>query len=396
MRHPDYLTAALPGTGGTFKASPEDFLVEELPAYLPQGEGEHSFVWLEKRGLTTSEATRALARHLDLRESDIGVAGLKDKQAVTRQWLSLPRVDLERLRDLKLSVGAGALQVLRAERHRNKLRTGHLRGNRFTLTLRGVPGGAAQGAARAAAVLAALAASGVPNRYGAQRFGAGARNEEDGRRLVLGEAAGERPARRGGRDRQERRFLVSAYQSALFNRYLEARLREGLLGRVLAGDVLQKTDSGGIFSVADAEIAEAQGRVDSGAVVVTGPMFGSRMRAPTPGSASAAREEAVLRGEGLTLEEAQARFAALGALAEGTRRPLLVPIVNRGAAVEGAVEVGEEPMAAAHPDDPDAVVLRFSLPSGAYATVVLAEVMKPDPEEEPRSAAAEEPAELEA
>ena len=129
---------------------------------------------------------------------------------------------------------------------------------------------------------------------------------------------------RSGEYGPRRRLLAAPAHAdslaAWINRYLEARLREGLLGRVLAGDVLQKTDSGGIFSVADAEMAEAQGRVDSGAVVVTGPMFGSRMRAPTPGSASAAREEAVLRGEGLTLEEAQARFANMEDLLGGLTR----------------------------------------------------------------------------
>jgi tRNA pseudouridine13 synthase len=243
--------------------------------------------------------------------------------------------------------------VLQAERHKNTLRTGHLRGNRFVLTLRATTGGAA----RAAAVLEVLAQRGVPNRYGPQRFGPGGRNSDEGRRLCRGELRIS--------DRQRRRFLVSAYQAALFNRYLERRQQEGLLRTVLSGDVLQRRDSGGLFYPAsDEEAAEAQGRVAAGEVAVTGPMYGSRMMAPPAGSAAAAREAAILGEEALSVES----FAALGQLAEGTRRPLVVPL--------GLPGPGEPPAVSPHPEDPEAVVLRFGLPPGAYASVVLEEVMK--------------------
>lgn len=360
---PPLLTAALPGTGGTFKATPEDFLVEELPAYLPQGEGEHVYVFIEKRDLSTQEAIRALAQHLHLREADVGAAGQKDRQAVTRQWLSLPpgagprsgdALDPAALTGVKLELPRGALTILEASRHRNKLRTGHLRGNRFTLTLRGVQGGDAL--PRARAVLEALRASGVPNRYGDQRFGHDGRNVSDALRMLRGELK--------IADRFRRRFLVSALQSDLFNRYLDARLRDGLLATVLPGDVLQKRESGGIFTVADEEIAATQARLDIGELAITGPMFGGRMRAPTEGSAAAAREAAALAT--LAPDEAaqQELFRAMGPLAEGTRRPLLVALG------------GEDPFVTPHPEDPAALVLRFSLPPGSYATVVLAEVMK--------------------
>jgi tRNA pseudouridine13 synthase len=345
-----YLTADLPGTGGLFKASPEDFLVEEVPAYLPCGDGEHTFLFIEKRAATTRDAVLALCKALgNLKESEAGVAGQKDRQAVTRQWVSLPRIDPAAAAGLVLDTGnGGEVRVLAAERHRNKLRTGHLRGNRFTLTLRGTD----DGVARARAILDALARrGGLPNAYGAQRFGAGGRNRDEGRRLCLGEL---RVA-----DRFRRRFLISAYQAALFNDYLQARMDEGLLTTVLLGDVMQKRDTGGLFTAAQADLPEVQERISAHLLSVTGPMFGGKMTAPPPGTPAAEREERVLAKEGITPRH----FAALGDLAEGTRRPLLVTLRD--------VEV------AAHPEAAGAVVLRFQLPPGSYATVVLSEVMKP-------------------
>src|SRR5947207_64382 len=120
MRH---ITEGLPGTGGLFKATPEDFLVEEVPAYLPCGSGEHTFLWIEKRALNTQDAIRALCRHLGLREEGAGVAGQKDRQALTRQWLSLPRVEPGAVLGLTLQVGEGQVTVLQAALHKNKLRT---------------------------------------------------------------------------------------------------------------------------------------------------------------------------------------------------------------------------------------------------------------------------------
>lgn len=343
----------LAGTGGRIKDAPEDFVVEEVPAYTPSGSGEHTFLFIEKRALSTQEALRLLCRALALREADAGVAGQKDKQALTRQWISLPRVAPEQALGMVLESGAGHVRVLSAARHGNKLRTGHLLGNRFTLTLRDTE--AADAVARARAILAALERRGLPNRYGDQRFGQEGRNAEDGRRLCRGELRVS--------DRFRRRFLVSAYQSALFNRYLLRRQEEGLLRTVLVGDILAKRDSGGLFAVgSEGERDAAQPRVDSGEVAVTGPMFGSRMKAPPPGSPASLREEALLREEGLE----PAAFAGLGAIAEGTRRPLVVPIGLPGAG----------PAAEADPEDPRAVVLRFALPAGSYATVLLEEVIR--------------------
>ena len=128
------LTADLPGIGGTLKARPEDFDVEEIPAYAPSGEGEHLFLWIEKTGVSADELTRHLSRTLDISPGEMGTAGLKDKYAVTRQFVSVPR----RIESLLPSLDTDGIRLLHATPHRNKLRTGHLNGNRFRVLVRDV------------------------------------------------------------------------------------------------------------------------------------------------------------------------------------------------------------------------------------------------------------------
>lgn len=318
------LTADLPGTGGVLRAAPEDFVVEELPAYEPTGAGDHVFAWIEKRGRATDDVAAALARALGVDPRDVGWAGMKDRHAVTRQWLSLPPPVTP---EAAQAVALDGVRVLAATRHPHKLRTGHLRGNAFTLTVRGA---APDGAARARAILARLSAGpGAPNWFGEQRFGARGDNAARGRAIL----AGDRDAARV--PPKVKRLLISSVQSALFNDWLRARLDDGLYDQVIDGDV-----------------TIAQGKV------VTGPMFGPKMRAPSPGTLAAAREAAVLAAAGLTIDA----FAAAGKLAEGTRRPLAVEV---RAADVAEVDGG--------------LVIRFTLPAGAYATAVMREVIKADP-----------------
>ena len=342
------LTRDLPGTGGLHKATPDDFVVDELPAYAPSGEGTHTFVRIEKRGLTTAEAIARLCRVLAVSPRDAGAAGQKDRQALTRQWISLPDVDPARA----LAAAAEGVRVLEAARHGHKLRTGHLAGNRFTLTLRGV---GPDGLARARAIIDRLVENGLANYFGEQRFGARGDNAARGKRLLSTE--------KGPRvSPNERRMLVSAYQAELFNRYLDGRITDSLVDNALAGDILKKSDTGGLFFVDDtpAALADAAARLAARAVVVTGPMFGHKVMSPPPGTPSAAREDALLAAEGID----HAAFKVLGKLAEGTRRPLVVPVAQA------------EVRAADSADDNDALVLSFVLPPGAYATVLLAEVTK--------------------
>ena len=263
--------AAWPGMGGTFKASADDFVVEELPAYAPSGAGEHLFVWVEKRDCAAPALLAALARAAGVRPGEVGLAGSKDARAVTRQWASVPATSAPRLLgdEGRAILAAAGAQVLRHALHGNKLRLGHSRGNRFVLTVRGVRA-EADGEALAQMV-AKLGAEGLPNFYGPQRFGPAARNVARGVAWLTGEA----PAPRRG---NERRFVVSAVQSALFNAALRARMAAGDVRQVRLGDVLQVVRSGGPFWVDD--VARETARLQAGEVVPTGPMFGRKMRGP--------------------------------------------------------------------------------------------------------------------
>lgn len=338
-----YLTAALVGTAGTLRTTDDDFVVDEELPYAPSGAGDHVFVRIEKRGTTTVDAARALARALGVRDRDIGVAGMKDRHAVTRQWLSLPPPIAP---EQALAVELPGVRVLEAHRHAHKLRTGHVRANRFVLRVRGVDAGAAE---RARQILAALSEPpGAPNWYGEQRFGRDGDNPARGRALITGE----RPL---GRDRRLDRLMISALQSQLFNDWLTARIGDGLYRAVLAGDLLHKR-GGGMFVCEDP--ATDQARLAAGELVVTGPMFGDRMRMPGTDSPALAREAEVLARAGIPREA----FSSVRALAEGTRR-------------DAAVEVAGATVAAV---DGSTIEVAFALPGGAYATAVMREVMKSD------------------
>lgn len=338
-----YLTANLPGTGGLIKAAPEDFLVEEIPAYPPSGEGQHIFLTLEKRGISTQDMVLRVARALGIPASDIGTAGQKDKMAVARQVISVPAqgVDLAAIANLKLE----GVEVLSAARHQNKLRTGHLRGNRFTIVIRGV---CADAEARARAILDVLVVAWLPNRFGAQRFGRRGDNADQGRELLEG--------RRRIDDRFHKRLFLSAYQSKLFNRYLELRMQDGLLHHVVEGEVLQRTGTGGLFVCTPQDMLYAQSRLEMRQIVPTGPIFGHSMFPPAEGSPAARREQQILDEESFD----PTHFARFGRLAEGTRRALLVRV--DGTSVRQA---------------DDTLTVSFALPAGSYATVLLEEIMKP-------------------
>ncbi|MBF5042687.1 tRNA pseudouridine(13) synthase TruD [Aggregicoccus sp. 17bor-14] len=335
------LTADVPGCGGTFKVSPDDFEVEELPAYLPSGEGEHLFLWVQKRGRDTREVVRALAQAAGVPEGEVGAAGMKDRQAVTRQWLSVPARCEPRLEGFALE----GVQVLEQRRHGNKLRTGHLRGNRFRLRLRGV-----QDVEAARETFARLLAEGLPNYFGQQRFGRAGDNAEQGRKLLLGERLARRP------DRFQRKLYLSAFQSRLFNRALAERLRSGTLATALLGDVLRKEETGGLFVC---EAPEVDGpRVGSFEVSPAGPLFGPKM--PRAAHAVAEAEAALLAAEGVSLDDLKTRG---GGETEGGRRAYRVRL--------GAAELTPERTA-----EGEDLWLAFELPRGSYATEVLQELLK--------------------
>jgi tRNA pseudouridine13 synthase len=326
----------LPGIGGIIRARPEDFAVEELPAYPADGGAGHLLVWLRKRSLTTEEAVREVARQFRIPQGEIGVAGLKDRDAITRQQISLP----DRAAAALTQFRHPAIELSDARPHSHKLRRGHLRGNRFVIVVRELSVEIDEAKQRAQAKLERLTKHGLRNYYGSQRFGEGARNLEPG----LASLAGRRRRHKGD-------ITVSAGQSALFNFYLAIRAERGLLGTVLAGDILQKRDSGGMFECQDAAVEQA--RLDAGELVLTGPMFGSKMRTPTSDTVAAALEHELLVAVGLD----SGKLAKLGRNVPGTRRQLAIwPADVSATRVEGGLQ------------------LQFCLPAGSYATVLLREL----------------------
>lgn len=338
---------------GKIKVDPEDFVVEELPAYLPSGEGEHLFLWIEKRDVSAEYLTGQLSRALGISRDAIGMAGQKDRRAVTRQWVSVPGEAEARLTALEDLAAQGLVRVLSSSRHRNKLRPGHLVGNRFEVRVRTADPHAFEIASR---IAESVRAQGVPNRYGDQRFGIGDETLQWGRDLLSGARTSRDidPRRR----RWFLRFALSAVQSDLFNAVVQVRQTQGLLHRVVEGDVLQVIASGGCFTTEDPAVDQL--RVDAREVIPTGPMFGVKMKSPLGEALSL--EQSVLDASGLKLQH----FEPFSQLMQGARRAVVVYPQN--------VEVLADPLG---------VRLAFSLPPGAYATTVLEEFLgpaEPDPE----------------
>lgn len=344
---PAMATAALPGTGGRVRAAPEDFQVDELPAYGPSGNGEHLYLRVEKQGLPTDAVVDALRRFYGVPAAAVGHAGRKDADALTRQWLSVhtPRDDVpEGLRD-------GRIRVLDAGRHGNKLRPGHLRGNRFLLVVR-----EPEAPQNAAPILERLAREGMPNYFGPQRLGADNGNALTGRALLR---AG-RPPGRAALDRH--RFALNAYQAALFNALVHRRLvKLGTLGRLLRGDLAVLHRNGAAFPVDDAGLADAQARADAGELSPSAPLFGYRV--DLAGDQPGDWERDLLAAEGLTPETF--RMGSKRVSPRGERR---------------AVRVFPEGLdwMLLSTDEGPALRVAFTLPAGSFATALLRELTKVD------------------
>lgn len=338
--HLPLIAADLPGIAGSIKSSPASFVVEEIAAYKPCGAGEHLFLWIEKVDRSAEQLLMHIARSLGIDRRDVGMAGLKDRRAITRQWISVPASCESRVG----AIESEQVKVLHSSRHRNKLKTGHLRGNRFVITITGVEAGDLE---RAERIRDRLRETGIANYYGDQRFGHDDETLRLGLALLRGEAS-ERDI-----PHQRRRFLtrlaISAVQSWMFNRVLAERIGDGLVRTVQAGDVLQVAASGGLFVCEEPGVD--QRRCDAGEVVITGPMFGVKMRSPLHEPLE--RERRVLETSAITGEMWQrwSRFAL------GARRALVVRVD------EIAITQREA----------NSLDLSFALPSGAYATSLLRE-----------------------
>lgn len=371
-----------PGVRGRLLPGAEHFSVVEEPAYAPSGSGEHLYIEIEKENLTSDEVAVALARACEVRAVDVGFAGRKDRHAITRQWYSVRLGRDEHLARLATAFAKGRLAVLQVSRHANKIRTGHLLGNRFRLGL-----GDVGDQVQLQAALDTLAQEGLANRFGPQRFGFAGVNlriaaawgagDIDGAialivdpggawktgdplpsrfrlgpdgKMLAALKRGMPPQRALGQAEELRKLIASAGQAAVFNAVLDARRAAGLIHRLRPGD-LASTRQGATFQVSAADLDEVNRRAAPGSLdaLATGPMPGTWRLAPS--DAVLAEERAWSAATGMDW----AWFGAGGAFeSPGGRRSMVVPFRSEARVVPGPVTWVE-----------------FSLPAGAFATEVL-------------------------
>lgn len=394
-----YASADVPACPGIIKSVNEDFRVFEVPLYDFSGSGDHTLVHVEKSGISTFEAIRRICRELKFNEKDVGFAGLKDARGITRQWLSFEHTNPESF----LTLNIPKLRVLEVTKHGNKFKRGHLSANRFEVTLREFEESRVPDAQR---VLDILAKRGVPNWYDTQRFGRRGENPQAGLAILRGDLEAYFTAMLGGHEKetdpavhearkayddgkpeqalelwprrmnQERAALnavirdgatwkalkkvpqklkllqVSSVQSLLFNRVLEARFDE--YDRVWEGDIC-RLPNGADFAVEDAAVE--QPRAEALEISPTGPIYGHKARLAS--GRAGELEQRILKEAELTPEMWD---IGRGLSQKGDRRPFRF----------GATEVATE-----FDSDQSALNLKFTLPKGCYATVLLKEITKP-------------------
>lgn len=393
------LTSTLQKESLAFKTRPTDFFVEEIPQYLPGGEGEHVYLLIEKEKLTTHQAINRLSSELKIKPQNFGMAGLKDAFAVTRQWVSILHADVEKIKSLTIP----GIKFIKISRHANKLRHGHLKGNFFKIKLRGE----ISNRTHFDQALQTLSTRGLPNYFGPQRFGmrgdnhlvgkallqshfdhavkliAGLPRKEDSEKIfearthfensnyesasrcwphgfdqpkrlcrLMKKEKGNAKRAFFGMGKETVRFYLSAYQSWLFNQYLSKRIES--FDRFMEGDLAFKHDSGAVFRIENIEAEEL--RREKFEISPSGPLFGYKMTSPI--GPSLALEDFVLTEEGIDKNF----FAGKGIrTCKGARRALRVCVSDLSQA-NGCDDLG------------DYLELSFSLPSGSFATSLLREV----------------------
>lgn len=411
------------GVGGVIKQRVEDFYVEEIPLYPPDGQGDHCLIEFQKIGMTTFDAITRICNALGANRREAGHAGMKDAQAVTRQTISLFKVDPAKVKELQLD----RIQIISAEKHRGKLRLGHLKGNRFVIKIREVE---PTKVVTLRPALEILQQRGMPNYFGEQRFGKRNNNDLLGAAFVRGDdklllkmLLGDPDPRidpapvfearqffmggdfqralnawphwayteqrvlarllRGGDPTTAalsieipvRRIWVNALQSRIFNDVLGQRIKG--IDQLMDGDIAIKHDNGAQFPVDNAKLE--QPRADAFEISATGPLVGRRVGMP--------------RGEPFKMERGLYEKyqihpndfrSNLRDRSHGDRRALRVRPLDIN------IESGSD-------DHGPYILTAFTLPSGSYATILLRELMRVDlPEgDKPKHAKEDQPLETE-
>jgi tRNA pseudouridine13 synthase len=317
------------------KATAEDFQVDEVLDIPLSGDGEHLWLWVEKRGLNTEEAARRLAKAAGVPLRTVSYAGLKDRQALTRQWFS---IQLPGKADPDMSSAENdTLKILDSKRHKRKLQRGAHAANGFTLRLTQLHADKAALDAR----LEAIRLAGIPNYFGAQRFGHEGGNLGEARHYAERQAL---PEQRNVRSR-----LLSTARSYLFNQVLAARVADGSWQRAQPGDLLAFTDSRSFFPAAEADCSDPRLAILD--LHPTGPQWGEG-ESPASGATAALENSIAQRESSLCNWLIKARM-------EHERRILRLPI--------GRLTW--------HYPEPDILQLEFVLPAGCFATALVRELV---------------------
>jgi tRNA pseudouridine13 synthase len=338
-----YISENIDGMGGEIKTKPEYFKVEEIPAYQTTGNGNHLYVNITKRLMTTRKVQKSLAELFNKHPHDVGLAGLKDKYALTSQTFS---INLGLYKNEEKSKLVDKIEenlpvtVNWADLHPKKLRRGHLKGNKFDIVITNLDTSIDDAYNRTQKIISILGEKGIPNYYGIQRFGEDLENVRRGYEILF----------EGRRINESwlHTFLISSFLSFLCNIYLTERVKNGYFLNLLKGDIAQRYDSGGRFLVED--LKKEQDRYNGGEISFTAPIYGFKMRKAKSCSASLERE--IYERYNLSYKIFKQNKI------KGTRRlGRLIPRILSEKKSNG-------------------INLKFSLPRGAYATIIIREFTK--------------------
>lgn len=324
----------MPNVSGKLKQSPSDFIVKEELSFVPSGEGEHLFLYVEKTNLNTLDVCERLAKHFNVHPCNIAYAGLKDKNAVTTQWFSIP-MPIKAEPDIK-GFNFESIKAIEAVRNNKKLKRGVIKSNYFEIVIRDLYGDLSEIEKR----INQIKERGVPNYFGVQRFGRNENNLENAEKLFAGKLKC---------SRNKKSIYISAARSFLFNEVLSQRVKGDTWNKLLVGDVAILNESRSYFVVenVDKEISE---RLHEADIHPSAPLWG--------------KGELQSKDEVKDLEESIIKSYAeysSGLVREGLqldrRSTRLIPSELEYTLYENKL------------------LLKFSLPSGTYATSVLREVV---------------------